>query len=185
LVFTTLIRDTLPIGVVGLVFGGLIAAVMSTGDSILNTAAVVFTRDIYNKFINPSADDATLLKWSKLATLAVGFLGIFVTIFIPSVFDLMVYIFGLWAPSMIPTLATVILLGATPLERRISPYAGVPAILAGIITTVVWQYMLNDPYGIPGLIMGILANLFILGLVHLMTKDKVPTGTYIPENIQG
>ena len=56
-VMSTIVKDYLPVGLVGLVFGGMLAAIMSTGDSILNCAAVIFTRDIYQSFINPGADD--------------------------------------------------------------------------------------------------------------------------------
>lgn len=170
LIFSTIVRNYLPVGVTGVVFGGLIAAVMSTGDSILNTAAVVFTRDIYQGFINPNADDKTMLKWSKYATLFVGAGGIFVALLIPSVFDLMIYTFKLWAPSMIPPIVIALLWGKT-LERKVSQYAGVPAVICGMVATIIWL-SLNEPNGFPALIVGILVNIVVLFTVHVLTKNK-------------
>ena len=72
LAFTNLIRDILPPGITGLVFGALLAAVMSTGAAMINTSAVIYTRDIYNKFINTAATQADLLRQSRLSTLVVG-----------------------------------------------------------------------------------------------------------------
>ena len=69
LAFTNLIRDILPPGITGLVFGALLAAVMSTGAAMINTSAVIYTRDIYNKFINTAATQAQLLRQSRLSTL--------------------------------------------------------------------------------------------------------------------
>ena len=76
LAFTNLIRDILPPGITGLVFGALLAAVMSTGAAMINTSAVIYTRDIYNKFINTAATQAQLLRQSRLSTLVVGGISI-------------------------------------------------------------------------------------------------------------
>ena len=96
LAFTNLIRDILPPGITGLVFGALLAAVMSTGAAMINTSAVIYTRDIYNKFINTAATQAQLLRQSRLSTLVVGGISIGVAIIFQDVFGLMIYMFKLW-----------------------------------------------------------------------------------------
>ncbi|MGA5691621.1 sodium:solute symporter family protein [Cytobacillus pseudoceanisediminis] len=172
-VFVTFAQKYLPIGIVGLVFGGLLSAVMSTGSSILNTAAVIFTRDIYSKIINKNADDSRLLKWTKYSTLIVGAGGIIVSLFIPSVMGLMLYAFQLWAPSILPPLCIAILWGG-PLERKVSPYAGPPAIIAGLLITIVWMNFLGEPFGIPAIAVGIVTNLVVFWITHFMTTNKIP-----------
>ncbi|MEK4029573.1 sodium:solute symporter family protein [Pseudobacillus sp. FSL P4-0506] len=172
-VFVTYAQEYLPIGIVGLVFGGLLSAVMSTGSSILNTAAVIFTRDIYGKIINKSADDSSLLKWTKYSTLIVGIGGIIVSLFIPSVMGLMLYAFQLWAPSVLPPLCIAILWGG-PSERKVSPYAGPPAIVAGLLVTILWLNILGEPFGIPAIAVGIVVNLVVFWVTHFMTLHKMP-----------
>src|SRR5690625_410685 len=172
MVFVNFVMEYLPIGVIGLVFGALIAAVMSTGSSILNTAAVIFTKDIYRVLINKNASDKQMLKWTQYVTLIVGFGGVIVSLFIPNVMDLMLYAFQLWAPSILPPM-TIALLWGGPLERKVSQYAGAPAIVSGLIITIVWLDFLGEPFGIPAIIVGILTNLIVFGIVHKITSKKI------------
>ncbi|MFD1385992.1 sodium:solute symporter [Oceanobacillus oncorhynchi subsp. oncorhynchi] len=182
LVFTTLILEHMPTGAIGLIFGGLIAAVMSTGDSILNTASTIFTRDIYQEFINPKATDKQMLNLAKWSTLIVGIGGILVALLIPNVFDLMVFIFDLWAPSIVPVIIIALLWGKAR-DRKVSPYAAIPAILAGIISSLLWNYGLNEPFEIPTLIVGICMNLLTFFIAHQLTKKKQPTRAFMQEDL--
>src|SRR5699024_7708145 len=182
LVFTRMIMEYMLTGVVGIVFVVLIAAVMSTGDSILNTASTIFTRDIYQKFINPHATDKQLLNLAKWSTLVVGAGGIAVALMIPNVFDLMVFIFDLWAPSIVPVIAISLMLGKAK-ERVISPYSAIPAMSAGIVVSLVWNYVLSEPFGVPSLIAGILANLITLLVVHKLTNNIQPSKGFSQEDL--
>ena len=134
LVLTSIVRDVLPIGLRGAVFAALLAAVMSTGDSILNNASVIFTRDLYQKFFRPSASDQSMLRWSKATTMLIGAGGVVAAMSVPDVFELLVYTYTLWAPSIIPPLVVALVWGG-PKDRRVSPWAAAPAIVAGISTT--------------------------------------------------
>jgi len=55
-----------------------------------------------------------LLKVSKLATIIVGIGGIIAAVTIPSVMDLMIYTYHLWAPSIIPLPRQVIVPAGSP-----------------------------------------------------------------------
>ncbi|GHH98867.1 sodium:solute symporter family protein [Neobacillus kokaensis] len=183
-VFVTYAQKYLPIGIIGLLFGGLLAAVMSTGSSILNTAAVIFTRDIYGKYVNKNAPDQVLLKWTKYATIFVGIGGVIVSLCLPSVMGLMLYVFQLWAPSILPPMAIAILWGG-PTERKVSPYAGPPAIIAGLLMTLLWLNVLGQPFGIPAIVMGILTNLLVFFITHSLTKNKIPSHLADNKSIKG
>lgn len=181
LVMSTIVRDYLPIGLVGIVFGAMIAAIMSTGDSILNSAAVIYTRDIYQYFINPNADNAKLLKVSKVTTITVGVGGILAALMIPRVLDLLIVTYGLWAPSIIPPLAIAVIWGKA-LERKVSPYAAAPAIVIGLLSSFMWgPKVLGEPLGIPAVVVGMLANIIVFLVVHVVTRKKTPAGAYVPE----
>ncbi|WP_010530045.1 sodium:solute symporter family protein [Lentibacillus jeotgali] len=170
MVFVTFIQQYLPIGIIGLTFGALMAAVMSTGSSILNTAAVIFTRDIYGKYINKEATDKIMIDWTKYATLVVGFGGVIISLFIPSVMDLMLYLFQLWAPSILPPLVIGIMSGES-LERKVSVHAGTPSIIAGLIITLIWMN-LGEPFAIPAIVIGIVMNLIVFYSVHFTSVSK-------------
>jgi solute:Na+ symporter, SSS family len=59
-------------GVAGIVATGLIGAILSSLDSMMNSAATLFTFDIYRRFINPEADEKKLIAVGRIC------IGIFV-----------------------------------------------------------------------------------------------------------
>ncbi len=74
-VFPTMVSTLLPVGLRGLVVGGLLAALMSSLSSLFNSCASLFTKDIYEK-INPKASEKNLVTVGRIATAGVVFLGI-------------------------------------------------------------------------------------------------------------
>ncbi|MBK1880121.1 sodium:solute symporter [Pelagicoccus mobilis] len=74
-VFATMVTELLPVGLRGLVVGGLIAALMSSLSSLFNSCASLFTIDIYEK-INPQASERRLVRVGRFATGVVVVLGI-------------------------------------------------------------------------------------------------------------
>ena len=176
LAFTNLIRDILPPGITWLVFGALLAAVMSTGAAMINTSAVIYTRDIYNKFINTAATQAQLLRQSRLSTLVVGGISIGVAIIFQDVFGLMIYMFKLWPSAILPPLMCGLLWG------KISPYAGAPAVIAGGLSFFLWSdKVLGEPFGIPANFIGIGMNCLVLFFVHQKMKGHKPEGPFLPD----
>ncbi len=67
--FPTLIKNLLPTGLMGAMLAALFGAVMSTLDSLLNSAATIFTMDIYKPFFNREANSTKLIKVGKTATI--------------------------------------------------------------------------------------------------------------------
>ena len=74
-VFPMMVANLLPVGLRGLVVGGLLAALMSSLSSLFNSCATLFTKDIYQK-LNPEASDLKLVRVGRLATTLVCGLGI-------------------------------------------------------------------------------------------------------------
>src|SRR5699024_7620329 len=95
---------------------------------------------------------------------------------------LMVFIFDLWAPSIVPVIAIALLLGKAK-ERVISPFAAIPAMLAGIVLSLVWNYVLHEPLELPSLIAGIITNLLTIFIVHKLTSKKQPSKGFSQESL--
>ena len=74
--FPTLMTKMLPVGLRGGFGAAFIAALMSSIDSYLNSAAAIFTNDIYQRFIRPDADDQRMLRVGRLVTIALVAWGI-------------------------------------------------------------------------------------------------------------
>jgi SSS family solute:Na+ symporter len=67
--FPWLIKNLLPAGLAGLVFAAFMAALISSVDSTLNSAATLWTRDIYQRFFKKDASDKHYLKVGRILTL--------------------------------------------------------------------------------------------------------------------
>ena len=64
----TLVSHLLPSGLRGLFVAAFMAALMSSVDSYLNSAATIFTNDFYQRFIRPDAGGETVLKIGRITT---------------------------------------------------------------------------------------------------------------------
>ena len=75
-------KEVLPVGMLGLMIGGMIFATASSVNTSLNLAAAVLTNDIY-KPLKPNASDKSLMSFARMATLVFGILTIGVAFLVP------------------------------------------------------------------------------------------------------
>ncbi len=66
--YPTLIRELIPPGMRGVILAGIAGAVISTLGSLINSAAALFTMDIYRRMLRPNADERQLLWTGRVAT---------------------------------------------------------------------------------------------------------------------
>ena len=76
LVLPYVINKFVPVGVMGLLLAGLLAAFMSTFDSTVNCGAAYIVNDIYKKYINPKASQKKYVNVSYIASLILVASGI-------------------------------------------------------------------------------------------------------------
>jgi len=73
MVFPTMVAELLPVGLRGLVVGGVLSALMSSLSSLFNSCATLFTKDVYEK-LRPGMSEAHLVRVGRIATgVVVGF----------------------------------------------------------------------------------------------------------------
>ncbi len=75
-VFLTLVHTYLPPGLVGLIVSVLVAAVISTLDSGLNSFSTIFTLDIWKRWIDPAAPERRLKRIGQFTTLASALIAV-------------------------------------------------------------------------------------------------------------
>jgi SSS family solute:Na+ symporter len=63
-------------GLRGLVFAGLIGAIMSTLDSLMNSCSAILTIDFYRRLWQPAATDRDMIRVGRLTTVGVLVLGV-------------------------------------------------------------------------------------------------------------
>ena len=125
-----LIRTILPSGLLGVFFAAFLAALMSSVDSCLNSAATLWTKDIYQRFIRPDRDDGHYLLVGRLLTVAFIAWGLFFAFWIrgrsDSIYNIIQTMLALFqGPSLV-----LILLGV--LWWRTTGTAAFAGLVAGL-----------------------------------------------------
>jgi len=147
--FPTLVKTLLPVGLRGLVAGGLIAALMSSLSSIFNSCSTLFTMDIYKK-IKPDAPEKTLVLVGRIAT---GVVVVFGILWIP----LMKYISGeLYhyiqsvQSYIAPPIAAVFLMGL--FWKRINAKGAATALIGGFLAGMLRLVLELNKEGLSGIL---------------------------------
>ncbi len=108
-VFPYMVTELLPVGVIGLVLAGLIAAIMSSIDSTLNSASALVTLD-FIKPRNPDLSEAQVLKVGRISMAIIMVLAAFWAPQIAQFDGLFKYIQEMLA-YMVPPVTVLFLLG--------------------------------------------------------------------------
>jgi SSS family solute:Na+ symporter len=77
--FVYAMRDFLPVGLRGLLLAAFFAAYMSSVSTQLNWGASYLVNDLYKRFIKPQAGDKELVNWSRISTIFLMLVALFVT----------------------------------------------------------------------------------------------------------
>jgi Na+/proline symporter len=86
-----------PVGLLGFLIAGLLAAFMSNFAATVNAAPPYFVNDIYKRYINPNASPRTYMRLSYLSSFAVVVLGVSIGWYVSSVNSVVLWIVsGLW-----------------------------------------------------------------------------------------
>lgn len=105
LVVPQIIVTILPPVLGGITLAAVIAAILSTADSILTAATSHVIGDVYTRFMTKGkeVDDKKLLKLSRLWTFIIGLISVIVALLIPNILELLlmsytIYTAGVFAP---------------------------------------------------------------------------------------
>lgn len=132
--FPMLVKTLLPVGLKGLVAGGLMAALMSSLASVFNSCSTIFTIDIYKK-LRPNESENKLLNIGKLATAVIVILGIIWIPIMEKIGGGVMYQYLQNVQSYIaPPVAAVFLLGI--LWKRVNSKAAITTLMAGLILLI-------------------------------------------------
>ncbi|MGY0218899.1 sodium:solute symporter family protein [Endozoicomonadaceae bacterium StTr2] len=139
-----------------LVICGILAAVMSSADSYLNTAGVALSHDLLRPLFSKPLPEQRYLALARGCTLVIGSLALLLSLTGEDVMDLILYAFRFWGPTVaIPFLFSLFVRNTTPRQFFL------PA-LAGLITVTLWEVMsLEQSLGLNSLIAGMAGNAIV------------------------
>ncbi len=120
-------------GLVGLIAAGMIGAILSSLDSMMNSAATIMTFDLYKKYINPEADDRKLISVGRIWIIVFIVLAGFITIYTmdPNSKDSFFLHVAKHQGNLIAGVVVAFFLGMC--WKRATASGGVAAILAGVL----------------------------------------------------
>ena len=120
-------------GLVGLIAAGMIGAILSSLDSMMNSAATIMTFDLYKKYLNPEADDRKLIKMGRIWIIAFIVMAGLITIFTmdPNSKDSFFLKVAKHQGNLIAGVVVAFFLGMC--WKRATAAGGVAAILAGVL----------------------------------------------------
>lgn len=136
-----LIKTLLPVGLRGIMFSALFGAVMSSLDSMLNSASTIFTIDLYKRHWKKDASSKSLVKMGRIMT------GVFVVIgclWAPtiasfgSVFQYIQKIWGFLSPGIVAAFVFGIVVKKAP------PIAATGAMILGIPVYGLCLFLMPD-----------------------------------------
>ncbi|TVR17689.1 MAG: sodium:solute symporter [Balneolaceae bacterium] len=171
-VLPIVIMNQLPIGITGLLVAGLIAAAMSTFDSVVNAGAAYWVKDIYHRFLNPRADDKKLVLQSRLASVGVVVIGVLFTLTFRNLNELWSWItMGLGAGLIVPQVIRWY-------WWRFNGYGFAFGTLAGMILAIGQRFIAP---GIPELqgFMIIAGGTFIISITVSLLTSRTDNNTLI------
>ncbi|MGH7975205.1 MAG: sodium:solute symporter family protein [Limisphaerales bacterium] len=92
LLLPDVLRDYIPVGVLGLLLAGLLAALMSNFAATLNAAPAYIVNDIYKRFFNPNMPPKSQVRWSRITSLIVLIIGVLFGALTTSITEVMMWI---------------------------------------------------------------------------------------------
>lgn len=172
-------RHMVPAPVGLLLLAAACAVVISTGMNYLLSPTTSIMRDIYQRFLNPHAEQERMVVLQKTFIVILG-LCAFLMIFVPTVLRLPISVlkYSYFAYTMYGVAITPALIAALAWKRA-TKAGGVTSIVAGAVVALVLEVVVpyafpsvlkgGDPWGIPSIYPAFLASFLSLVVVSLLT----------------
>lgn len=123
----------LPLAVGALGLAAVFSAELSAADAVLFMLTTSLSKDLYQRFVNPSADETHVLRVARVTTIVAGAVGTAIAIVSPSVVGVLSIFYTLLGVSLF-----VPIVGGLAIKRARTPEA-LAAILAGVAFVLVVQ----------------------------------------------
>ena len=134
---TILVRDIMPPGFIGLFFAAFLAGLMSSVDSALNSAATIWTNDVYKPFVRPDSDPHHLLVVGRIITVIFLFVAIIFAQFasgFDSLYEMIQTIFSLFQGPVL----SIIVLGV--IWKGSTAAGGLAGLLGGLASSATLHF---------------------------------------------
>ena len=172
LIFITMTKQLFPPMIAGFALCAILAAALSTMDSLLFLSGSVIAEDVYKNIINRNASPKSIVWIARACTIGASCLSLFVAWNnSTTVYDLVYFAWSGLGSAFGPVVIAALYL------KSINKYGALSGILAGGLTAALWPYIniaLLPTFIIPALIPGYIMNFTALyGVTSLTRKLNV------------
>lgn len=163
-----LLRTILPVGMMGLMLSAYFSAIMSTADSCLMAASGNVVTDILDRLSPRQLTGKESLRYSQIATLAIGVAALLLASVMQNVLELMLLSYAFMVSGLF-----VPVLGALYWRRSTATAAFWAMLLGGSVTTLLVMLNISLPMGLDANIGGISISALAFIVISLLGKKKV------------
>jgi len=169
-VLTRFVMEYFPVGLKGLLLVGILAALMSTADICILTASANVTRDIYQRYVNPTVEPGRLFRMSMIASAVIGLGATLMAWLMRDVVSILLVAFTVNSAALfLPSIAMVYF-------KRVSKDAAFWSISCALATVVAWygvaQYSEAGPFALDPLWPGLVVSVLVFTIITRMDGKR-------------
>jgi len=141
--YPMLVKTVLPSALTGLFAAVMVGAVLSTFNSVLNSAATLFSEGVYKEIINPASDGRNQVRVGRICSTVLAVAAMLVAPTIDTGGSLYIYLQQINATFFGPMLA-VILCGL--MTRRVNAFSAKTALIVGPLVFFLLNFSFGDEF---------------------------------------
>jgi SSS family solute:Na+ symporter len=145
-----LMMNYVPLWVVAVVYSLVLAAAMSSADSLLNASAIIAVNDVIRPF-KPKATDQQLITWTKRATIVIGVVACSLALYADSIIGMFAKAYTMAGGGVVPVLIVGLMwkkyrrpFSAGEQNSKLTPWGVRSAVVGGAVISL-WHGIL---YGV-------------------------------------
>lgn len=167
----------LPAAVTGLVMAAIMAAIMSTADSLLLQTGSIASRDLYERFINPQASERQMVMVSRGLVLAIAVIGYGIALYEPpTVFSIVIFATSVLGSAFLPAYVCAVW------WKKANTPGALASMVVGAAVAFVWEYGgYVESTQIAPMLAGVVSSTTTMIFVSLLTQKIVPVPSYVHE----
>lgn len=163
-------QTVLPPFAVGLVMAAIMAAIMSTADSLLLQTGTIASQDLWRRFIQKDLGERSSVTISRIAILIVALIGLsFALIRPPGVFDVIVFATSVPGSAFVPVYVCAVW------WKRANTPGAIVSMVSGTVAAVAAELLnTEEGIGLDAMVFGLTASIISLIVVSLATQKSHP-----------
>lgn len=163
-----IVQEVFPVGVGAVILAALLAAIMSTADSLLTAGTSHLIKDFWMEIVHPGEeyDKKKMLRLSRVFTVILGLGALIIALSVPTIIGALIYSYTMYTAGVfIPVIGGVI-------WKRATKEGALAGLIAGAVLAIIGIIGSLDIAGIPVEIYSALVSLILFVVVSLMTENR-------------